>query len=68
MSDTTARTYPCPSPDCEFTAGGTVELAEHVNTEHPGEFAREDWPDTPAASNTDRESKDDEEDNDPDDG
>ncbi|SFT04413.1 hypothetical protein [Halostagnicola kamekurae] len=68
MSDTTAQTYPCPSPDdCKFTAGGTAEVAEHVNDEHSGEFARDDWPDTPAASNTDRENEDNEEGDDPDD-
>ncbi|WP_254810643.1 hypothetical protein [Natronosalvus amylolyticus] len=44
------RTYECPSPDdCEFVAGGAAELAAHVNTEHAGEFKREDWPDTEVA-------------------
>ncbi|QCC57383.1 hypothetical protein [Natrinema thermotolerans] len=43
------RTYPCPSPDnCPFTSGGAAELLEHVNTEHAGEFQRDDWPDTQA--------------------
>ncbi|WP_222912734.1 hypothetical protein [Natrinema sp. SYSU A 869] len=43
------RTYPCPSPDdCSFTAGGAAELLEHVNSEHSGEYQRDDWPDTPA--------------------
>lgn len=43
------RTYPCPSPDdCPFVAGGAAELLEHVNSEHAGEFQRDDWPDTPA--------------------
>jgi len=33
------RIYECPSPDdCGFTAGGTAELLEHVNTEHAGEY------------------------------
>ncbi|WP_226043376.1 hypothetical protein [Natrinema sp. DC36] len=45
---TDVRTYGCPSPDCSYTAGGSAELLEHVNTEHSGEYKREDWPDTPA--------------------
>ncbi|QCS44640.1 hypothetical protein [Natrinema versiforme] len=46
---TDVRTYPCPSPDdCPFTAGGAAELLEHVNSEHAGEYQRDDWPDTPA--------------------
>lgn len=40
------KVYECPSPDCNFTAGGSAELLEHVNTEHPGEYRRDDWPDT----------------------
>jgi len=44
------RIYECPSPDdCGFTAGGTAELLEHVNTEHAGEYQREDWPATKVA-------------------
>lgn len=44
------RTWSCPSPDdCGFTAGGAAELLEHVNSEHPGEYQRDDWPDTDAA-------------------
>lgn len=43
------RVYECPSPDdCEFAAGGAPELLEHVNSEHPGEYQRPDWPDTEA--------------------
>ena len=46
-SDSTVRTYTCPSPDdCSLTAGGTAELLEHVNTEHAGEYRRDGWPDT----------------------
>ncbi|SFT06236.1 hypothetical protein [Halostagnicola kamekurae] len=63
------KTYPCPSPDdCEFTAGGTAELAEHVNDEHPGEFARDDWPDTPAGRAVRDRGQPGKEDDDPDDG
>lgn len=43
---TDVRTYDCPSPDCDYTTGGSAELLEHVNTEHAGEYKREDWPDT----------------------
>ncbi|WP_226479143.1 hypothetical protein [Natrinema amylolyticum] len=44
------RTWSCPSPDdCDFTAGGAAELADHVNTEHAGEYHRDDWPDTSVA-------------------
>ena len=43
------RVYECPSPDdCDFTAGGAAELAEHINSEHAGEYQRPDWPDTEA--------------------
>lgn len=43
------RIYPCPSPyDCQFTTDESSELAEHVNSEHAGEFKRDDWPDMPA--------------------
>lgn len=53
------RVYPCPSPDdCEFTAGGTDELLEHVNSEHPGEYQQEDWPDTPAGRASRESAKD----------
>ncbi|MFB1066794.1 hypothetical protein [Natrinema sp. H-ect4] len=56
------RIYECPSPDdCDFTAGGTAELLEHVNTEHAEEYQREDWPATDVA----QEERDlDEDDND----
>ncbi|WP_255647760.1 hypothetical protein [Natrinema zhouii] len=39
---TDIRTYDCPSPDCGYTAGGAAESLEHVNTEHTGEYQRED--------------------------
>ncbi|WP_312908482.1 hypothetical protein [Natronosalvus caseinilyticus] len=44
----TPRSFVCPSPDCSHSTGGAAELAEHVNTEHPGEFRRKDWPATEA--------------------
>lgn len=52
MPDSSVRTYDCPSPDCEFATGGAAELSEHVNTEHAGEYQREDWPDTDAGRAT----------------
>lgn len=56
------RIYQCPSPDdCSFTSGGAAELADHVNTEHSGEYRRDGWPDTPAAraaTSTDEEEND----------
>ncbi|NKE37122.1 hypothetical protein GWG54_15085 [Natronococcus sp. JC468] len=61
--DNAAKTYECPSPDCSRTFGAIPELTEHINTDHPGEYQREDWPDTPAgrASRRDRASNGDEE-------
>ncbi|MDS0477911.1 hypothetical protein [Natrinema sp. 1APR25-10V2] len=45
----TDRVYPCPSSDhCEFEADSAAALVEHVNTEHAGEYRRDDWPDTAA--------------------
>ncbi|UTF55881.1 hypothetical protein [Natronosalvus rutilus] len=44
----TPRSFVCPSPDCSHSTGGAAELAEHVNTEHSGEFRRKDWPATEA--------------------
>ncbi|PGF14131.1 hypothetical protein CP556_24135 [Natrinema sp. CBA1119] len=44
------RIYGCPSlDDYDFTAGGTAERLEHVNTEHAEEYQREDWPATDVA-------------------
>ncbi|MFC7216518.1 hypothetical protein ACFQO4_20880 [Saliphagus sp. GCM10025334] len=48
----TPQTFECPSPDCSHSTGGAAELAEHVNTEHPGEFRRKDWPATEAGRGT----------------
>lgn len=43
------RIHTCPSPDdCDFTTPDVGELAAHINDAHPGEFKREDWPDTAA--------------------
>ncbi len=61
---THAKTYDCPAPDCPFGTGGIAELLEHVNGQHPGEYQREDWPDTEAgraAREADRDDGDDEE-------
>ncbi len=45
----TDRIWSCPSPDdCQFTTTEAVELAAHINSEHAGEFKRDDWPDTAA--------------------
>jgi hypothetical protein len=54
------RTYDCPSPDCSRTFGAREEFSEHINTEHAGEYQREDWPDTKAgrASRRDRADSD----------
>ncbi|WP_222912681.1 hypothetical protein [Natrinema sp. SYSU A 869] len=53
-------TWSCPSPDdCNFTAGGTAELLEHVNTEHAGEYQRDDWPDTAVAQQEQYSDEDD---------
>ena len=52
MPDSSVRTFDCPSPDCEYTPGGTAELLEHVNTKHAGEYQRDDWPDTAAGRAT----------------
>ncbi|MFC7216185.1 hypothetical protein ACFQO4_19160 [Saliphagus sp. GCM10025334] len=46
------RSSLCPSPDCSHSTGGAAELAEYVNTEHPGEFRRKDWPATEAGRGT----------------
>ncbi|WP_226042753.1 hypothetical protein [Natrinema sp. DC36] len=44
------RIYERSSPDdYDFTAGGAAALLEHVNTEHAGEYQREDWPATDIA-------------------
>ncbi|ELY55972.1 hypothetical protein C491_13512 [Natronococcus amylolyticus DSM 10524] len=42
------ETYDCPSPDCSRTIGAREEFTEHINTEHAGEYQRDDWPDTEA--------------------
>ncbi|WP_435551973.1 hypothetical protein [Natrinema sp. CGMCC1.2065] len=39
------RTKECPSPDCDVELP-IAKLATHVNEEHPGEYRRDDWPDT----------------------
>ena len=52
MSDKSVRTFECPSPDCSYTTGEGSELARHVNAEHPGEYRRDDWPDTEASQHT----------------
>ncbi|WP_276257201.1 hypothetical protein [Halomontanus rarus] len=59
---TDAKTYDCPSPDCSFIAGGIAELTEHINTTHPGEYKREDWPDTEAGRATRERDRGDEND------
>ena len=41
-------TLECPSPDCELEFEETSELTEHINDDHPGEYQRDGWPDTPA--------------------
>lgn len=57
----------CPSPDeCDFTADSGAELAEHVNSEHAGEYRRDDWPDTEAGRAARRPDKDDEDETDED--
>lgn len=42
------RVYECPAPDCGYEAREISELTEHINSKHPGEYQREDWPDTDA--------------------
>ena len=56
------ETYDCPSPDCSRTFGAREEFTEHINTEHAGEYQREEWPDTPAGrqAHRDRDEDDDE--------
>ena len=56
MSDD-VRTYECPSPDCSRTFGAIEEFTEHINTEHAGEYQRDDWPDTPAGRQTRRDRR-----------
>ncbi|WP_339106275.1 hypothetical protein [Haloterrigena salinisoli] len=46
MSDNVTETHECLSPDCSRTFGTIPELTEHINTEHAGEYQRDDWPDT----------------------
>ena len=66
-SSSSDQTYPCPSPDdCEFATGDATELLEHVNSEHAGEYQREDWPDT-LAGRSSRTVVEDEDDGEPDD-
>ena len=58
-----SRTFECPSPgDCDFETDVIDEFTEHINTEHAGEYQRDDWPDTPAgrASRRDHDGGDDE--------
>ncbi|WP_312912748.1 hypothetical protein [Natronosalvus caseinilyticus] len=57
----TPRSFVCPSTDCSHSTGGAAELAEHVNTEHPGEFRRKDWPATEAGSKARTREQDEEE-------
>lgn len=63
MTNTTI--YACPSPDeCPFTTDDSVDLAEHIEREHPGEYKRPDWPDTEAgraARTRDENEEDDDE-------
>ncbi|WP_247001095.1 hypothetical protein [Halosolutus gelatinilyticus] len=57
--------HSCPSPDdYEFETDEISELTEHINSEHAGEYQREDWPDTEAgrAARPKAEAEDDEED------
>jgi len=59
-----SQTYDCPSPDCEIETRDISKLTEHVNGQHPGEYKREDWPDTEAgraARVPDRDDENDEE-------
>ena len=49
------ETYDCPSPDCSKTFGAREEFTEHINTEHAGEYQREEWPDTPAGRQAHRD-------------
>ena len=65
MTDNSAvETYDCPSPDCSRTFGAGAEFTEHINTEHAGEYQREDWPDTPAGRQARRDRDSDENDED----
>lgn len=55
-------TYDCPSPgDCSFDADDATALLEHVNTDHPGEYQRDGWPDTEAGRASRESGEDDEE-------
>ncbi|ELY56507.1 hypothetical protein C491_13247 [Natronococcus amylolyticus DSM 10524] len=51
------RIYECPSPDCSRTFGAIKEFTEHIDTEHAGEYQRDDWPDTPAGRQARRDRK-----------
>ena len=41
-------TLECPSPDCEREFQEISEFTAHINEDHPGEYQRDGWPDTPA--------------------
>ena len=58
------RIYECPAPDCGHEAPEIAELTEHINSEHPGEYRRPDWPDTEAgrAARSRDQDEDDEDD------
>lgn len=58
---TDAKTYDCPSPDCGKVFGAVAELSDHIRESHPGEYQRDDWPDTPAGRATRDDDRDDSE-------
>jgi len=42
------ETYDCPSPHCSRTFGAREEFTGQINTEHPGEYRRDGWPEIEA--------------------
>ncbi|MDG5762116.1 hypothetical protein QA600_22645 [Natronococcus sp. A-GB1] len=55
MSDNAVTTLECPSPDCSRRFGASAEFTEHINTEHAGEYQRDDWLDTEAGRQAQRD-------------
>ena len=37
--------WKCPGIGCNYLGSGPVDLAKHVNLEHPGGYNDDDWPD-----------------------
>lgn len=43
--DLSVVVYQCPAPGCPFASGGIMEMQDHINETHRGEWNEDDWPD-----------------------